>query len=85
MCILIVCFLGDAIKLRIKLSVLIKPFSHMSKIVRTKLKYLKNEKSFQGKQKALFIIFERLYLKQIQQTFLEGEGMTFGTSFFSKI
>ena len=45
----------------------------MPKKSRQKLKYLENEKM---KQKAFFIIFEGLSLKQIKQTFLEGESPT---------
>ena len=49
-------------------------FFYMTKNSRRKLKHLENEKSFQDKIKRFFIIFEGLLLKQIKQTFLEGES-----------
>ena len=36
------------------------------------------------KQKAFFIIFKRLSLKQIKQLFLEGEGLTLRRNRFQK-
>ena len=59
----------------IDLVFLIKPFFCMTKKSRQKFKYLENEKSFKMKQKAFFIIFKGLSLKQIKQFyFSEGES-----------
>ena len=41
-----------------------------------KLKYLDNKKTFRDKIKTFFIIYEGLSMKQITQTFLEGESLT---------
>ena len=46
----------------------------MTKKSRQKFKYIENEKRFKLKQKAFFIIFKGLSLKQIKQVFLEGKS-----------
>ena len=57
MCIVIVWFpVDDAINFEINLSFLTKPFSYMTKKIRTKLKCLKNEKSFYEKIKRVLIL-----------------------------
>ena len=68
--IVIVCFPGwDVIKFEINLSFLIKPFSHMTKKVRTKFKYLKNKDSFEGKIKISFPHFYRTFIKANKKNF----------------
>ena len=55
MCIAIVCWPGcDVINFKINLIFLIKPFLYMTKKSRQNLKFLKNEKSFQGEIKSIF-------------------------------
>ena len=58
----------EVIRFEINLDFLIKPFSYMSKTFRTKLKYLKNKKSFQDEIKTIFH-YQGLLLKQIKPTF----------------
>ena len=59
MFILIICFpVYEVLNFEIKLSSLIKPFFRITKKIRTKVEYLKNEKSFY--RRSFFIIFERL-------------------------
>ena len=48
----------------------------MTKKFRQKFKYLEKEKSFQDELKTFVIIFKGLLLKQIKQTFFEGESPT---------
>ena len=50
---------------------LIKPFFYMTKKPRDK-KYLEYERAFEVKEKAFFIIFSGISLKQIKQILLEG-------------
>ena len=58
MCIAIVCFPGcDAINFEMNLIFLIKPFFYISKKSRQTVKYLENEKSFQGEMKNIFHYF----------------------------
>ena len=59
----------------------------MTKMSWQKLTYLENEKSLKSmKQKAFFITFKGLSIKQIEQNFLEGESPTlrkfFGKNFY---
>ena len=71
MCIVIACFpVYDVKDFEVILSFLIKPFSYMTKKIKTKFKYLPNEKN----KKHFFIIFEGLALKKIKLTVLEGES-----------
>ena len=49
-------------KFEINFSFLIKTFSYMTKQVRAKLKYLKNEKSFKGEIKIFFLDFKSFSL-----------------------
>ena len=73
--IVIVFFPGwDLIKFEINLSFLSKPFSHMTKKVRTKFKYLKNKDSFEGKMKISFPHFYRTFIKVNKKISLEGES-----------
>ena len=50
----------DVINFEIKFIFLNKPFLHMTKKPRQKLKYLEKEKSFQGGIESIFIIFKGL-------------------------
>ena len=61
MCIAIVCQPGcDIINFEINLTSLIKQFFLHDQKVKTKFKYLENEKSFEDEIKAVFIIFKGL-------------------------
>ena len=60
LCIAIVCFPGcDVINFEINLIFLIMSFVYMTKKLKQKLKYLENEKSFQGAIKNIFDHFQR--------------------------
>ena len=55
MCTVFVCFPGcDLVKFKINFVFLIKSFSHMTKNLGQKFKYLENESSFQGETKSIF-------------------------------
>ena len=55
MCIVIVCYpVRHVINFETYLSLLIKPFSYMTKKSEQKFRYLKNEKSFSGAKKNIF-------------------------------
>ena len=71
MCIAIVCFPGfDVINFENNLIFLIKPFLYMTRKSRQKLKYLENQKSFQGEIKSFAIIFKRF---SVSKNFLRPE------------
>ena len=71
MCIAIVCFPGfDVINFENNLIFLIKPFLYMTRKSRQKLKYLGNQKSFQGEIKSFAIIFKRF---SVSKNFLRPE------------
>ena len=76
MCITIVFKPGcDIINFEVNLIFLIKPFFlHDRKVLRT-------ERPFKMKQKAFFIIFKGLSIKQITQFFLDGESQTLKQTF----
>ena len=75
MCIVMTCFpVCDVTNFEINLIFFIKPFSYMTRIVRTKP--LKNENSFLDETKSLFHRFTGLSLKQIKSTFRECESPT---------
>ena len=58
MCIVTVCCpVCDVINFEISLSLLIKPFSYMTKNSEQMCKYLKSEKSFQDEIKSIFLSF----------------------------
>ena len=46
----------------------------MPQKLRQKCKYLENKRAFKMKEKAFFIIFKGVPLKQIKKFFLEGES-----------
>ena len=71
--IVVICFLSYDVKIfEINPSFLVKPFSNMTKITRKTFGITK--RAVNMKQKAFFFIFIGLLLKQIKQTFLEGES-----------
>ena len=52
----------------------------MTKKSRQKFKYVEIEKSFKDEIKSIFDHFKGLLLRQIKQTFLEGESPTLSRS-----
>ena len=67
----------DVINFEIKLIFLIKPFfQHTQKVNTKNLNILRTKRAFKIKQKAFFIIFEGLSLKQIRKKKLEGDSPT---------
>ena len=66
--------------LKLTLSFLSSRFSYITKKSWRKLKYLKNEKSFWDGIKSIFHHFKGLSMKQITETFLEGESPTLKVS-----
>ena len=66
MCVVVVCFSScDITNFEINLVFLIKPFFYMIKESRQKFKYLENKKALREKQKAFFVIFNGLSVKEI--------------------
>ena len=66
--------------LKLTLSFLWSRFSYITKKSWQKLKYLENEKSFWDGIKSIFHHFKGLSMKQITETFLEGESPTLKVS-----
>ena len=63
-------------KVEINLIFLIKLYFLYSQKVKTKFRYLENEKSFQDEIKKKIIIFKGLSVTQTKNFFLEGESPT---------